>query len=959
MRPLPACFAGARRLFASEGAASVVIAFMTAAALSAQSGSAPAQPAPAQPQTQVFRAGVDLLSVDVTALDNNGRQVADLTPADFVVEVDGDARKVATAEFIRLIDPFRIVGAPRKVAAPVDETFFTSNQKGAPSGRLILILVDQGNIRTGSARPSMQSAKKFVDALEPEDRVAVVAIPSPGELVDFTDDHDKVREALLRITGAQQALRTRFNISITEAMAVYMRSDAQMATEVVLRECGQAGSAADLERCEREVEQDAAEIVNDVRRRTQDSISGIRATLRALANIEGPKSVIVISEGLILDGPTSDVDDLASVAADSRASMDVLLLDVPQFDASQDRRPTTPRQDRELAVTGLETLAGASRGSLYRINTSADFAFDRISRALDGHYLLGVESRPKDRDGKRHNISVKTTRRGVTIRSRRSFLTSVSAKATTPVDAVTRALRSPLPINDLPIRVSTWVYKEPGNARLRVLVATEVERLVDQSLDYTTGLLLVNRANRGMLPPVELKKLVAKDGDPGTAVHAGSLTVDPGTYRLHVAIADSEGRVGSVTRTVEAWAMDPSSLSVGDLLLGGLSSTGPAALSPAVEPYINTGKMAAMVEVYGSTPERLAGVEAVLEVLQDEQHPALATLPMRVFPGGSPEIAAVHTQINTAALPPGRYLARTTVRQSGNAIGHLIRPFRIVATTETSDGGAAAVPIGGGLPAEMASLLVGGLPAFDRKEVLSPSVLTPTFAAAEARGTVAKGALKEARTGAYGAAAMTALTEGDQALASFLKGLDLLSQSQLDRAAVQFQSSMQQAPTFAPARLYLGATLAEGNRHKEAAGLLQSAGSDPAMAPLGRIAGEEWMKAGQPALAIVPLEQALKSGGANADPRTRKLLGVAYVLGQRPADALPVLMPYLDANPTDQAALLAGIFAAYARHLDMPQRDTLAADREHATKWFKAYAASGGPMQPLVAAWVKYLDALK
>ncbi|MGH9201529.1 MAG: VWA domain-containing protein, partial [Vicinamibacterales bacterium] len=538
MRPLPA---------------SVAIAFITAVALSAQSGSAPApQEPPVQPQTPVFRAGVDLLSVDVTALDSNGRQVTDLTPNDFIVEVDGDVRKVATAEYVRLVDPFRIVGAPRKVAAPVDETFFSSNQKGAPVGRLILILVDQGNIRTGSARSSMMSAKRFVDALEPEDRIAVVSVPAPGELVDFTVDHDKVREALLRITGTQQNLRTRFNISIAEAFSVYMRSDAQMAAEVVLRECGQAGSAADLERCEREVEQDAAEIVNDIRHRTQDSISGMRATLRSLAAIEGPKSVIVISEGLILDGPTSDVDDLASVAADARVSLDVLLLDVPRFDASQDRRPTTPREDRDLQVTGLESLAGASRGSLHRVNTTAEYAFDRISRSLDGHYLLGVEARPRDRDGKRHQVSVKTTRKGVTIRSRRSFLATLSAKSANPADAVSRALRSPLPINDLPIRVSTWVYKEPGSVRLRILIAAEVERLADQSLDYTAGLILVNRNNRGMAPPVELRKLVAKEGDPATAVYAGALTADPGAYRLYIAMADSEGRVGSVTRTVEA-----------------------------------------------------------------------------------------------------------------------------------------------------------------------------------------------------------------------------------------------------------------------------------------------------------------------------------------------------------------------------------------------------------------------
>ena len=67
-------------------------------------------------------------------------------------------------------------------------------------------------------------------------------------------------------------------------------------------------------------------------------------------------------------------------------------------------------------VAGLEQLAGAARGEIYRINTGAEYAFDRISRSLDGYYLLGVESRPDDRNGRRHRIGVKSTRRGVSSR---------------------------------------------------------------------------------------------------------------------------------------------------------------------------------------------------------------------------------------------------------------------------------------------------------------------------------------------------------------------------------------------------------------------------------------------------------------------------------------------------------------------------------------------------------------
>ncbi len=908
-------------------------------------------------QQPVFRAGIELVTVDVTALDSNGRQVMDLTPADFQVDIDGDRRQVTSAEYVRSVDPLRTIGAPSKATVP-DETFFSSNAKGAPRGRLILVLVDQGNIRSGSARAVMNSAKRFVDTLTPEDRVAVIAIPGPGELVDFTNNHDRVREALLRIVGHASALRSRFNLSVTESMAIYMRSDAQLALQVILRECGQVVAAAEADRCEREVEQDAAEVVNEVRQRTQDSVHGMRAVLKSLAGLEGPKAVILVSEGLIFEGLGGETDDLAAVAADSRATLDILLLDVPMFDVAQSSRPTTPREDRNLQVAGLEQLAGASRGNLYRINTSAEFAFDRISRSLDGYYLLGVESRPTDRDGRRHRLTVKSARKGVSIRSRRTFVTAVSAKATTPADAVDRAIRSPLPINDLPLKVATWTYKEPGTSKVRVLITAEVERLAGQPLDYTTGLALVNRQGRGVAPATSVKTLSQKAGDPGTAVFSGMVSVDPGEYRLIVSMADSEGRVGSVSRAVTAWSMNATAVTMGDLLLGSMSAANNTALEPAIEPTIAGGQMAAVMEAYfpPSLVQSSAALDGSLEILVNEDSQPLATLPMRVGTGASPEIATFSAQFNTTALPPGRYLARGTIRQGGKTQGHLIRPFRIVPEAAALTG--AAVPsTGGALPAEMAMVLLGGLSNFDRKEMLAPAMLTSMLAAADLRPKGSKAAVKEARGGDLGGAAMTALGENDQVLATFLKGLELYQQAQLDRAVIQFQNSMQMAPAFAPSRLYLGAALAEANRHREAAGLLQSAATAPPNAVIARVAGEEWIKAGQPALAITPLELAVQQPGA--DPRARKLLGIAYVLGGRASDAVTVLAPYLETAPTDAAALLAAIFGTYIRHLNAPQTGTIAADRANVAKWAKAYAATKSPMQPLVAEWVRHLQGLK
>ncbi len=917
------------------------------------------QAAPQAPSQPVFRAGIEILAVDVTALDADGRQVRDLDASELAVEVDGDSRHVVSAEYIPLVDPRRpvLTQAERQKAAAAaslvqQDPYVAVNNKGAPPGRLILLLIDQGNIQAGGGRMMMHQARRFVEQLQPEDRVGVAAVPPPGEMVAFTNDHDKVREALMRVQGRASSFRRRFNLSLTEALAIYQNSDARLAFEAFRRECGLNLSPFEMERCEREFEQEAAEIVSEMRRQAGDSIRAIRGVLESLAAFEGPKQVILISEGLILEHLSGDVDDLAAVAADARASLDVLMLDVNQLDPSIGERPTTPREDRRLQEEGLEALAGLSRGTLFQISTSPNFAFDRILRALAGYYLVGVEARPSDRDGKRHRLSVKTTRKGVTLRSRSRFLAGLSAATLAPTEAVSRTLRSPLPANDLPLRLSTWTFKEPGSTRVRVLVAIEVERLVDQPLDYMLGMAIIDREGRAQVPEVRSYKFSATD-DPAVASYSTAVVVDPGRYQLRVGLADSEGRVGSVDRPVDAFHVDGSELALGDLLLGQAPASGQVAIEPAIEPRSTGAPLVALLEAYVPQGTVRDALKATLEVRREEEGAAITTVPMRVIAGSHPDITPIQAVLDTAALQAGRYLARATITVDGKARGHVVRPFRVEAGGAATSAAGGSVPMGSSVPAEFAELLVGGVPAFDRAEVLTPDVMATAFAAAESRGAPAKAAIKEARSGALGEAAMTALAGGDQMLAAFLKGLEFLSAGQADRAGVQFRTALQQAPQFGPTRVYLGATLAAGARYREAAGLLQSGAVPGAPPVLGRLAGEAWLRAGEAAQAIGPLEEAVKDPGADA--RTRKALALSYVLGGRASEAAPILTTYLAEQPADREALLAGIYALYARHAAAPDAATLEADRTLAKKWLDAYGPSA-PLHALAAEWVQYLS---
>jgi VWFA-related protein len=915
--------------------------------------STPAPQAPA-PQTPVFRTGIDLLTVDVTVTDSDGRQVTDLGMQDFVIEVDGKERQVVSAEYMRMSEEPMPQPAQRPAAtvAPPEQTYFSTNSVARASGRVILLLIDQGNIRAGMARGVMRSAVRFVDGLQASDRVALVAIPGPGAVVDFTTDHEKIREGMLTITGTQHPFQNRFNISLTEAIAAVEHSDAVLVARLMARECA-FGLPAELERCEREVEQEASEIVTQERQQSQASVRAMREVLKSLGAIEGPKSVIYISEGLMLEGLTGDMDDIAAIAADVRATLDVMLLDVPAIDASTRDRPSTPREDRGLQVQGLESLAGLARGSLHRVSGTADLACQRIMRALAGYYLLGVEATPADRDGKRHRISVKTKRRGLQMNSRRGFLAPLGPAAKTPTEAITRALRSPLTMTEIPMRMATWTYHDETSGRARVLVAVEIERLADQPLDYTTGLIVVDSSNKVVTNVIEPRTLVAASGDDTVAVFAGAVALDPGKYLMRFAVADSNGRIASVERRLDAWQMSANELTIGDLLIAPPPESG-ATLQPTVEPRVQ-GHMAALLEVYATTPSQMDGLEATLDVLTNESSAPVATMRMRE--GDIARPGALQAHVDTSALPPGRYLARATIRQGGTVRGHLLRPLRVLPPSAT----ASAVPVAGGraAPAELIAALTSDLSPLAPQELLTPQMLSAILAAAErGRASGTKNAFQEARGGRLGPAALAALDGGDQPLAAFLKGLDFFGQNQPARAAQQFQSAMQASPQFAPARLYLGASLAQGTRYREAASLLQSVPLD--LVPDGtpaRLAGETWLKAGEATLAAEALERAAQ--GPSNDWRTARLLGIAYAVSNRCDEAITVLAPQLDSHGTDHAALLAGIYSAYRRHLTPDGSSTLAADRASAVKWAGAYKAANGSLQPLVASWIQFLQQQK
>src|SRR5688572_19738546 len=82
----------------SNGRAVAVMATVTALCAGTWSVISAQQSGTGKPPT--FRSGVELVTVDVTVLDRQGHPLKGLAPADFVVTVGGQPRRVVSAEFV-------------------------------------------------------------------------------------------------------------------------------------------------------------------------------------------------------------------------------------------------------------------------------------------------------------------------------------------------------------------------------------------------------------------------------------------------------------------------------------------------------------------------------------------------------------------------------------------------------------------------------------------------------------------------------------------------------------------------------------------------------------------------------------------------------------------------------------------------------------------------------------------
>jgi VWFA-related protein len=871
-----------------------------------------ASPAHGQ-QPPRFQSSVEVTSIDATVVDDRGHPVLNLQPRDFTVRVDGQARRVISAEWVPLTSP----EGPRAPSAPEG---YSSNEN-ASGGRLILMVVDQPNIRFGAAAPLSAAIGNFLDRLEPADRVAAVALGQGGLATPFSADRTLVKQALARMSGRDRPASSPelHRLSVTEAAEI-VEGRGPTIQRVVGREC-LADSGPELTRCGVEIEQQATTMLRDAEFDAQQTLVSLGALLDGLKAIDLPKTLVLVSGGFYMRDQARVVE-LGSLAAAARTSIYVLKLDNRSADVTDPASRAGPSLDRFEDTVGLELLAASARGSLWNVVGSSTNAFERIQAELSGYYLLGVESAPTDKDGKAHPVRIEVGHRGATVRTRRQLTGRYEKGSQPPREAMMAALNSPLLVSALPIRVATFSLKGPEVSKIQLLIHADIGTDYAGSKMAALAYVIADRSGRivdsqvldARLPPV-------MNGVPSPLQFTGGASLEPGDYTLKLAVAEGD-RVGTVEHPIHAALVEGRDATLSDLMVGGPLDAAPA-LRPVVGYRVSFGTVQAYVEAYGPTGHQL---KVRYEIAPGPHDPALIDTAARGLAAGD-ERTIFSSALAVRQLPPGKYYLRAVVDAADGSVETIARPFEIAAPAVLMTS------------AENTTSVVT-MPG----EVYLP-VIDEMFARPFKREEASRGETLRAFRAAIAA----------EARATFDKGAALLDKGDYVKAEQSFKETIAISSESTTALAYLAATYAASGHDIEAANAWQTSLVDTSDFPqIYEWLGDTLLRTHQLTEARAVLEEATHRWPGN--PRFALPMALVYAAFGQGREAVRSLERHLLFRRDDHIAQRLGVEWLYHLRAAGAVAHTVAEDLRLAKAWADAYIGSKGPQAALVRQWVQFLE---
>ena len=463
--------------------------FLAAAVVVAQTTPPGAQaPAPqAQPSQSgyVLKARTRLLTLDVIATDSQGNVVRDLQPEELqVFEGRNKPQKISTFDFV---DTAASAAIPRARPQLPPGSNFHSNAVAIEGLRIppTVLLMDSLNTRTISQQRARSRMIDLLKTLPEQTPVAVFLLSNtPRLLQGFTSDPGLLRKAIERAMGPNP---TRLERNAQDDPS----SPAQLVADMDDPELVQ--TVQFIQDFSKEVYADSIDL------RARATLETLASIARSVSGIRGRKNLIWLSESFpfsiapVTDFGSNPFAGIRNYEGDMKATANALTdaqvalypvdlrgLETTQaLTASQNvavRRGAADsglgsllardQQDRIQTQMTMDALATDTGGRTCK--NSNDLSGCIATALKDGasYYEVGFYPEGIKWDGKYHSVTVRTTRRGLTLNYRRSYFavdTEAMAKALKPEDQLRQACSDLLPSTSIHLAAQA-VPPEPAGA---------------------------------------------------------------------------------------------------------------------------------------------------------------------------------------------------------------------------------------------------------------------------------------------------------------------------------------------------------------------------------------------------------------------------------------------------------------------------------------------------------------
>lgn len=603
----------------------------------------------------VFRAGVDVVELDVSVLDRARKPVRGLSASDFTVSEDGRQRPIVAFSAVDLSGPNYRAGGDSWVAqvAPDVVTNVLPDE-----GRLVVIAFDW-SIRFEDQAAARRIGRAAIEQLGSADLASVVftsQFANGGEPQNFTSDRGRLLAAVDRPFAP--ALTT---TSQASGQALLVDPSGRNSADCYCRVC------------------------------VPDTISRIADTVKTVSRRR--KVMLFVGthfqayEGGVLGGLGSQPGGAFPCAA-----------------------PLRQARERMVRATGLANLTihvldpmgltvGNQSGRQQHLALLADYTGGRMvtdTNAPEGHvpavfdesrsyYLLGFT--PADLKAGRglRKIEVNVARPDVSVRTRAWYAAEDPRlpSRSTARPPLTVAIEGVLPSRGLALSIAAASFATPGNPQATVAIVTGVQHPggtqdpdrvstgrsapgSEQVTMITTALDPKARpvvSRRQVLP---LKSAPGSVGDPSFEI-LSRLVLRPGRYEIRVAVENAAGLSGSVYTYVDVTDFAKDSLSMSGIVLQATPArlSAPANLFGDMLPIVPTTQRelratdgaSAFVRVYQGGKNVPVPIQVSTRLL-DESGLTLvyerSTLMADRF--STNRSADIHVTLPTSRLAPGQYL---------------------------------------------------------------------------------------------------------------------------------------------------------------------------------------------------------------------------------------------------------------------------------------------------------------